>query len=379
MQKSINPHQKRKKTAFMITSLSVLIMALLIISPTAAAVSNWDLSPENPVLGDTLRIKGSASPEEEIEIQATFEKAVPVSGGEYECILEGVKIPEGFENRFTVQASGAKNLNVRVKIVVWVTKSSEASGNTAVVSQSNVPPGTYNIKIDGDAKEGVSNVKLKVTALQGIEADSNGEFSYSYNTKAIPPGDLEIEVGGITKTVTIKSEEDSGSTSGDSSTDDSSTDDSSTDDSSTDDSSTDDSSTDDSSTDDSSTGDSSTDDSSTGDSSTDDSSTGDSSTDDSSTGDSSTDDSSTDSSFSGSSSKETKPSMKPTNSETVKESGVYEDLTSDESLVGGDNQAQLPGNNTQTSEASIQFEDKFYLLAGMVAGLLILIVYLRKK
>lgn len=204
MQKFIHPPKKRKTSAFMIISLSVLILALMIISPAAAAVSSWDLSPESPVLGDTLRIKGSASPEEEIEVQVTFEKAAPVSGGEYEYILEGVKIPEGFKNRFTVQASGASNLNVRVKMLIWVTKSSEASGNTATVTQSSVPPGTYQIKMDGDAKGGASTVNLKITAVQQIKADSDGDFSYSYNTKAVPPGDFEISVGGVKKKVTIQ-------------------------------------------------------------------------------------------------------------------------------------------------------------------------------
>ncbi|KKG17782.1 hypothetical protein EO98_11635 [Methanosarcina sp. 2.H.T.1A.6] len=204
MQKFIHPPKRRKTSAFMIISLSIFILALLIISPAGAAVSSWDLSPENPVLGDTLRIKGSASPEEEIEVQVTFEKAVPVSEGEYEYILEGVKIPEGFKNRFTVQASEAKNLNVRVKMLIWVTKSSEASGNTATVTQSSVPPGTYQIKMDGDTRGGASTVTLKITAVQQIKADSDGDFSYSYNTKAVPPGDFEISVGGIKKKVTVQ-------------------------------------------------------------------------------------------------------------------------------------------------------------------------------
>lgn len=203
MQKLINSPKRRKKPAFMIISLSVLILALLTISPAAAVVSSWDLSPENPVLGDTLRIKGSASPEEEIEVQVTFEKAAPVSGGEYEYILEGVKIPDGFKNRFTVQASDASDLNVRVKMLIWVTKSSEASGNTATVTQSSVPPGTYQIKMDGNAR-GASTVNLKITAVQQIKADSKGDFSYSYNTKAVPPGDFDISVGGVKKKVTIQ-------------------------------------------------------------------------------------------------------------------------------------------------------------------------------
>ena len=169
--------------------------------------SDWEFSPQEPVSGDILNINGSASPGEKVDVFVTFEKTVPVSEGKFEYNLKDVKIPEGFNNFFTVEARGAENLNVRVKMVLWVTKSSEASGDTATVSQSNVPSGTYKIKIDGDAGEGVSEVNLKITAFQRIKADSNGDFSYSYNTKAVPPGDFEIKVGGITKEITIKPKE----------------------------------------------------------------------------------------------------------------------------------------------------------------------------
>jgi hypothetical protein len=61
--------------------------------------------------------------------------------------------------------------------------------------------------MDGDAKGETSTVNLKITAVQQVKADSNGDFSYSYNTKAVPPGDFEISVGGITKKVTLQEEE----------------------------------------------------------------------------------------------------------------------------------------------------------------------------
>ena len=167
---------------------------------------HWKFSPQEPVSGDILNIDGSASPGEKVDVFATFEKTVPVSGGKFEYNLKDVKIPEGFNNSFTVEANGAKNLNVRVKMVLWVTKSSEASGDTATVSQSNVPPGTYKIKIDGDAGEGVSEVNLKITAFEKIKADSNGNFSYSYDTTAVPTGDFEVNVGDITKEITLRPE-----------------------------------------------------------------------------------------------------------------------------------------------------------------------------
>ena len=207
MIKSTYFHKRRKGYAFMIIFLSVLILTLLTISPSAATVNSWGISPEEPTLGDTIQIKGSASPEEEVEVQVTFEKSVQASNGKYEYILEDVKIPEGFNNCFTVQANGASDLNVRVKMLIWLSKSSEASGNTATVTQSSVPPGTYQIRIDGDAKSETSTVNLKITAVQQIKANSDGDFSYSYNTKAIPPGDFEVTIGGTTKKVTLQQKE----------------------------------------------------------------------------------------------------------------------------------------------------------------------------
>ncbi len=179
-------------------------LATITVSEKPVPASDWEFSPQEPVSGETLNINGNASPKEKVDVFVTFEKTIPVSKGKFEYNLKDVKIPEGFNNYFTVEAIGAKNLNVRVKMVLWVTKSSEASEDTAIVSQSSVPPGTYKIKIDGNAGEGVSEVNLKITAFQGIKADSNGNFSYSYNTKAVPPGDFEIKVGGITKEITIK-------------------------------------------------------------------------------------------------------------------------------------------------------------------------------
>ncbi len=171
----------------------------------AAAVTDWELKPENPVVGDTVEIKGSADPEEEIDVLVAFDREVQVSDGRYEYLLEDVKIPSGFNNRFTVQAEGADDLNVRVKMILWLTKSAQASGGTATVSQSRVPPGTYRIRIDGDASG--SSVDLKITAVQQIKADSEGKFLYTYSTKSMPAGNFEVELGGDSKQVTLEPEE----------------------------------------------------------------------------------------------------------------------------------------------------------------------------
>jgi hypothetical protein len=198
---------KIKENLIFLLLLSVFLY--LIISPGAAASSNWEITPENPVVGDTMEIKGTGFEGDTAKVMVTFEKEVQVEDGEYEYLLEDVVIPSGFDNSFTVKATGADNINVRAKMLLWITKSAEAKDGTATVSQSNVPPGTYKIRIDGKASSD-SKVKLKITAMQNVKVESGGSLNYEYNTESIPAGNFEVEVGGVKKQIELQPEESSG-------------------------------------------------------------------------------------------------------------------------------------------------------------------------
>ena len=192
-----NPKNK-EKLGFL---LMIPIFLCLIVSPGAAASSSWELVPENPVVGDTIEIKGTGFEGDTVKVLVTFEKEVQVLDGRYEYLLEDIEIP-GFDNSFTVQAIGANDLNVRAKMLLWITKTAEAKDGIATVSQAGVPPGTYKIRIDGKASD--SKVRLKITASQGVEVDSGGSFSYKYDTKSIPAGNFEAKVEGITKQIDLQ-------------------------------------------------------------------------------------------------------------------------------------------------------------------------------
>jgi hypothetical protein len=134
-------------------------------------------------------------------VLVSFEKDVQVLDGKYEYLLEDVKILPGFDNRFSVQAKGAEDLNVRVKMILWITITAKAKGGSATISQSGVPPGTYRIRIDG--KSNASDVELRITGLQQVKVDS-GNFSYKYDTKSIPSGTFEIKAGNVIKQVILQ-------------------------------------------------------------------------------------------------------------------------------------------------------------------------------
>jgi len=197
---------RSKKEGIVFCLLSTFLLLSLLISPAAAAVE-WKISPSCTTVGDTLKIKGTASPGEKIKAEVSFEEKIPVCGSRYQYLLENIKVPEGKDNLFTVRADGVENLHVGVKKVIWFNLNSEASNGVATISQSHVPPLTYKILIDGDALSKKSYVCLRVTASQTLKADSKGKFEYSYDTSSMPAGKFNIKIGNVEKTVELKSKE----------------------------------------------------------------------------------------------------------------------------------------------------------------------------
>jgi hypothetical protein len=198
---------KSKKRNLSFCLLFILLLTCLLISPAAAKVE-WKITPSNPTVGDTLKIKGTASPGESLKAEVSFEKEIPVFEGKYNYLLENVKVPEGSNNRFTVKADGVKNLHVGVKKLAWINLNSEASEGVATISQGHVPALTYDkILIDGDAANKKSSVNLIVTASQTLKANSKGKFEYSYDTSSMPAGEFTIQIGDSDpKTIELGSE-----------------------------------------------------------------------------------------------------------------------------------------------------------------------------
>jgi len=188
----------------MIKRLFLLFLALLLILPSYT-VSDIQITPEHPKVGDIVTITGKANPNEEINCQAWFEVTPIISPPYYGYIMKDVEIPTT-PNNFKVIAENVNYLSVYVKIGVWIKKSANADANgVAVVSQSNVPTGTYEIRIGGTIKDPSKPVKLKIIASTTIKADENGYFKYSYRANNIPEGTIvHLNIGGISRNILIE-------------------------------------------------------------------------------------------------------------------------------------------------------------------------------
>lgn len=163
---------------------------------------NWEHIPQLPRVGDTLTITGSTTPEAKVKVKVSFEKKVPVTDGKYEYNMDKVEIPDG-PNHFTIKARKAKDLNFSVKMFITFTRTFEANSDEAVYSEENVPSGNYDISIHGQAKEGEKEVTIYLEAMEVIDTDNEGNFTYNYNTAALPPGDFTVLVGDSDRTISL--------------------------------------------------------------------------------------------------------------------------------------------------------------------------------
>lgn len=196
---------KLNRTGLKLLFCLLIVFLLLfgtVVSSANAKVTDWEVSPEIPKNGDTLVISGLASPEEEVEVSISFEKAVPVYMGEYSYEFENIEVLN-FNNLFTVRAEGVENLKVKMKMVLSKTESTWADEGIATVSYSRVSPGEYKVRVEGVAEDGASVVNLRVTTVQKLKAGKDGKFNYIYQTESVPSGKLEIRLGNSERKITF--------------------------------------------------------------------------------------------------------------------------------------------------------------------------------
>jgi hypothetical protein len=181
------------KRAFILVTIFVFIF----VSPGLS----FELTPANIKPGEEMVLTGIAKPGSQLSFQSSFTMNLPVTAGKYEYEAT-VEIPQK-PNRFTVAARNVEDFNAGVKFGIWITKSFKASGGTARISQGDVPPGRYNLKIFGTALPGSTEIPVTVEAETQVQADSAGKYNLAIDTSGIPAGEYRIAGAGETKVVRL--------------------------------------------------------------------------------------------------------------------------------------------------------------------------------
>jgi hypothetical protein len=161
----------------------------------------FQITPANPEPGEQIILDETAGPGEEVSFQSSFSMNLPVSNGQYEYETR-VEVPQK-PNRFTVSAGNVEQFNAGIKVGIWITKGFTPSGGRVSLSQADVLPGHYNLKMFGKALSGASSVPVTVQAETAVKVDSTGRYRLAIDTTGIPAGDYVITGDGETKTVRL--------------------------------------------------------------------------------------------------------------------------------------------------------------------------------
>ncbi len=166
----------------------------------------WDVSHKHLKPGENITITGNTKPDTRINMIVRFNVAVAVHDGRYSHDFRKVHIPEG-PNEFKVQTRPVKNMTFTVKMLMPFRQHRDAEESVATYIDTNVPSGTFNINISGDAQENTETIQMDVKASQVIRADPEGNISYTYDTTPFRPGIVEIEIGNDKKEVELIGED----------------------------------------------------------------------------------------------------------------------------------------------------------------------------
>lgn len=189
----------------------IMLFTLLLLSAVSASgsVSELTISPNNPMVGDEITMKGQASPNEVLHPSITFKEIADVSKGSngYNYLINGIEVPTK-KNTFVITAEHVKNLNVKVEKwgLSWTFRTEATADGTATISKANVPGWTYNIKIFGTAVSGASSVPLTIMGLttsSEVKADDKGNFEYEFSTSKLPPNTYIFSIGGMTREIIL--------------------------------------------------------------------------------------------------------------------------------------------------------------------------------
>jgi hypothetical protein len=209
----IKPAKSKRECVFFFLLSALLFFSLLTFPATAV---DWKMSPSNPHVGDTLKIKVTASPCEDVNASVSHNMSLPVNAcnGRYQLVLNNLPVAEWKNNIFNVSTHGVKNMNITDGESVfghwiWASWHINAVDGTATVVQRD-PPITdllfFNNKIiiSGDALECRDSVLLNVTINETLTADSKGSFKFDYDTTALPAGEYVLTIGNKTQKIELQ-------------------------------------------------------------------------------------------------------------------------------------------------------------------------------
>ncbi len=180
--------------------LSLRMLAFLMLAVSLAAFQGAAQAQQiiSGSPGDTITYHGEGPVNSDVTLEVSSSTSIGVSGGSYSSSLNGINIPSG-SNRFSISVSPVQTMHIAggpswLGSVASVDGS--VSGTTGSYSISNVPAGSYNIRVYGTPANGASSVTMTVTASAPQHVGADGHYTASISTAGLPPGVYTVRQNG---------------------------------------------------------------------------------------------------------------------------------------------------------------------------------------
>ncbi len=162
----------------------------------------WKVSSDTVKKGDVFTIEGRTEPDSAVRMDVSFSDNIPVIDGKYKKEFKDVDI-SFIPNQFIVETTDIADMTFTVHMIIPFRKRLSATEGKCTYIDKDVPPGTYDITIDGRPGEGVASIPMTIKASQSLISDKEGNFTYNYNTGPFPPGTVSVSIGEQEKKVRI--------------------------------------------------------------------------------------------------------------------------------------------------------------------------------
>jgi hypothetical protein len=96
-----------------------VLFLVLMASPFVMMSNDFTITPSNPVVGNSVTIKGTATPNSQVTVQVLYEQSLPVRNGAYQLALKGIVVPTA-SNSFTIKTTNVQSMSVGLKQRKWI-------------------------------------------------------------------------------------------------------------------------------------------------------------------------------------------------------------------------------------------------------------------
>jgi len=166
-------------------------------------VKEVEINPPAPRPGDPIAVTVRGDCGQLVPIELHYEQTIPVRGDAFTMEMHKINVP-WHRNKLTIEAANVTTMNVAAKFLLWINKRIDVINGSGQYTLTNVPKGTYTVKVEGTTPRGTQNVTVKVESQSELQLAGEGCCVYTFQPHPEHAGNISVKCHDIEKRVDIK-------------------------------------------------------------------------------------------------------------------------------------------------------------------------------